>query len=237
MSTGLDYQFERFLLSLQLRVQQSTDKDPRLQYAELISMEINRHGDFILIGKNISSTMIRTIKRMDISLRINPILPEAALRATRCCRKRIRALSGLTVVMGIGAEVNYIGGGVEGVASGTGTVRLGGDLCSSAPSSQIARSCRRTSKELMDKLSEIPGSGNQIFTGFLLARARPNAHLRRELSIASHRRRRSGGLVLVVQTIKAMRKGGKLRGYVFGSFHLPGQSARRHHVKVYAANV
>ena len=96
-------------------------------------MEINRHGDFILIGKNISSQMIQDlIKRMDISLRINPILPQ-----------------------------------FEGVASGTGTVRLGGSLLVGTikPNSPVLQT---HFKDLMSKLSAIPGSGNQTFTGFYL---------------------------------------------------------------------
>ena len=111
-------------------------------------MEINRHGDFILIGKNISSQMIQDlIKRMDISLRINPVLPqfEGGFTGYEMMSKANPRIEQLTVVMGIGAEVNYIGGEFEGVASGTGKVRLGGSLLS-APSSPTARCCRRTSK-------------------------------------------------------------------------------------------
>lgn len=217
--TGLDYQFERFLLSLQLRVQQSTDKDPRL-YAELISMEINRHGDFILIGKNISSTMIQDIiKRMDISLRINPILPqfEGGFTGYEMLSKANPRIEQLTVVMGIGAEVNYIGGEFEGVASGTGTVRLGGSLLVGTikPNSPVLQT---HFKELMDKLSEIPGSGNQIFTGFYL-----RAHGQTPIFGASCLLQVTAGAEVAgwywsIANNQGDAWGGKLRGYVFGSF-------------------
>jgi hypothetical protein len=218
--TGLDYQFERFLLSLQLRVQHSGDKDPRL-YAELISMEINRHGDFILIGKNISSQMIQDlIKRMDISLRINPILPqfEGGFTGYEMLSKANPRIEQLTVVMGIGAEVNYIGGEFEGVASGTGKVRLGGSLLVGTikPNSPVLQT---HFKDLMNKLSEIPGSGNATFAGFYL-----RAHGQTPIFGGSCLMQVTAGAEvagwywMVTNGGQGDAWGGKLRGYVFGSF-------------------
>ena len=218
--TGLDFQFERFLLSLQLWVQQAGDKDPRL-YAELIRMEINRHGDFILIGKNISSQMIQDlIKRMDISLRINPVLPqfEGGFTGYEMLSKANPRIEQLTVGMGIGAEVNYIGGEFEGVASGTGKVRLGGSLLVGTikPNSPVLQT---HFKDLMSKLSEIPGSGNQIFTGFYL-----RVHGQTPIFGASCLLQVTAGAEvagwywMVVQGGQGDAWGGKLRGYVFGSF-------------------
>ncbi|HOU11976.1 MAG TPA: hypothetical protein PKZ84_02585 [Anaerolineae bacterium] len=217
--TGLDYQFERFLLSLQLRVQQSGDKDPRL-YAELISMEINRHGDFILIGRNISSQMIQDlIKRMDISLRINPVLPqfEGGFTGYEMLSKANPRIEQLTVVIGVGAEVNYIGGEFEGVASGTGKVRLGGSLLVGTikPNSPVLQT---HFKELMDKLSEIPGSGDQLFTGFYL-----RAHGQTPIFGASCLLQVTAGAEVAgwywsIAGNQGDAWGGKMRGYVFGSF-------------------
>lgn len=216
---GLDCQFERFLLSLQLRVQQDTDKDPRL-FAEVISMEINRHGDFIIIGRNISSTMIQDlIKRMDISLRINPVLPqfEGGFTGYEMMSKANPRIEQLTVVIGVGAEVNYIGGEFEGVASGTGKVRLGGSLLVGTikPNSPVLQT---HFKELMDKLSEIPGSGNQLFTGFYL-----RAHGQTPIFGASCLLQVTAGAEVAgwywsIADNQGDAWGGKLRGYVFGSF-------------------
>lgn len=216
---GLDYQFERFLLSLQLRVQQDTDKDPRL-FAEVISMEINRHGDFILIGKNISSTMIQDlIKRMDISLRINPILPqfEGGFTGYEMMSKANPRIEQLTVVIGVGKEVNYIGGEFEGVASGTGKVRLGGSLLVGTikPNSPVLQT---HFKELMNKLSEVPGSGDALFTGFYL-----RAHGQTPIFGASCLLQVTAGAEVAgwywsIADNQGDAWGGKLRGYVFGSF-------------------
>ena len=217
--SGLDYQFERFLLSLQLRWQQPTDRDPRL-YAELISMEINRHGDFILIGRNISSTLIQDlIKRMDISLRINPILPqfEGGFTGYEILSKANPRIDQLTVVVGVGAEVNYIGGEFEGVVGITGTTRLGGSLLVGTikPNSPVLQT---HFKELMDKLSEIPGSGNQIFTGFYLRAHGQTPIFGSSCLLQVTAGAEVAGWYWTIANNQGDAWGGKLRGYVFGSF-------------------
>jgi len=220
--SGLDVQFERFLLGLQFRWQPDGDKHPRL-FAERIGMEINRHGDFILIAKNISSTMVEDfIKRMDVSFRINPILPqfEGGFTGYELLSKANPRIDLLTVVVGVGAEVNYIGGEFEGVADtnpGGSKIRLGGSLLVGVikPNSPVLQT---HFKDLMSKLSEIPGSGNQTFTGFYL-RAHGQVpvygvNCLLQVTVGAE----VAGWYWAIDNGQGDAWGGKLRGYAFGSF-------------------
>jgi len=220
--SGPAAQFERFQLSLLFRWQPDGDKHPRL-LAERISLEINRHGDFILIGKNIQSTMVEDfIKRMDVSFRINPILPqfEGGFTGYELLSKANPRIDLLTVVVGVGAEVNYIGGEFEGVADtnpGGSKIRLGGSLLVGVikPNSPVLQT---HFKDLMSKLSEIPGSGNQTFTGFYL-RAHGQVpvygvNCLLQVTVGAE----VAGWYWSIDNGQGDAWGGKLRGYAFGSF-------------------
>ena len=113
---GLETQFERFIISTEVTimgVEESNQEEIEapLLYAELLSLEINRHGDFIIIGNGIKSKFLEgTMESLDVSLRINPLLPqlEGGLTIYGMDFASVHLIKGAAAI-GIGAELNYIG--------------------------------------------------------------------------------------------------------------------------------
>jgi plastocyanin len=146
---GLETQFRRFQLSTQVEIQgreQAAEEiidppalpenpaiapRPPLFYAERMTLSIERHGDFTLIGKNVQSSVFEdTLESFDATLVINATLPQFEGGLTLNGLKTGSVdISSASAVMGIGAEFNYMGLAFEADFNvGIDQVEVGGEL-------------------------------------------------------------------------------------------------------------
>jgi plastocyanin len=126
---GLEAQFSRFQLSTQvkimgreqamqdilvpdaLEVHPELEPDPPLFYAERMTLVIERHGDFVLAGKNVqSSTFKDELDSFDATLVINTTKPQLEGGLTLYGLKAGNLIiDNGAAVLGIGADLNYLG--------------------------------------------------------------------------------------------------------------------------------
>jgi hypothetical protein len=143
---GLQTQFKRFHLSTQveikgrdqdaanvppLPVDPSGEQDPPLFYAERMTLAIERHGDFMLAGKDVQSSRFKDkLDSFDATLVINATMPQFEGGVTLYGLKS----GGVTIdngsaVLGVGKEMNYLGLSFDGrLGAGAGEILIGGDL-------------------------------------------------------------------------------------------------------------
>jgi hypothetical protein len=143
---GLQVQFKRFQLSTQVEIQgrnqnpaqvaplpqdPSGAPEPPLFYAERMTLAIERHGDFLLVGKNVQSSKFNDkLDSFDATLVINATLPQFEGGLTLYGLKS----GGVTIdngsaVLGIGKAMNYLGLSFDGrFGAGGSEVLIGGDL-------------------------------------------------------------------------------------------------------------
>lgn len=143
---GLQTQFKRFHLSVQAEIKgrnqnpnqfaplpanPAVEPEPPLFYAERLTLAIERHGDFLLVGKGIESSKFNDkLDSLDATLVVNAAKPQFEGGLTLYGLKA----GGVTVdngsaVLGVGKEMNYVGLSFDGrMGAGNGEILIGGDL-------------------------------------------------------------------------------------------------------------
>ncbi len=143
---GLETQFKRFHLSSQVEIKgrnQNPDQfvplpenpavqpEPPLFYADRITVSIERHGDFMLVGKNVQSSKFNDkLDSFDATLIVNSTKPqfEGGLTLYGLKSGSVTIDNG-SAVLGIGRDMNYLGMSFDGsFGAGNGEILIGGDL-------------------------------------------------------------------------------------------------------------
>lgn len=185
---GLEAQFRRFQLSTQVEIRgrdqaatgwvpipenPALEPEPPLFYAERMTLSIERHGDFTLVGKNVRSSQFGDeLESFDAALVINTTKPqfEGGLTLYGLKAGGVK-IDNASAVLGIGAEVNYLGmsfdgrfgvGGAEGAGESAlgGEIDVGGDLLAGKvdPSSLVLQT------NFADAMAQINGDLNGAFS-------------------------------------------------------------------------
>lgn len=128
---GLEAQFQRFRLSTQVEIkgrnQDPADfvpippnpiaqPDPPMFYAEQMTLSIERHGDFMLIGEDVRSSQFgEELDSFDATLVINVTKPqfEGGLTLYGLKAGGVEIDNG-SAVLGVGADLNYLGLSFDG---------------------------------------------------------------------------------------------------------------------------
>lgn len=143
---GLEAQFKRFHLSIQAEIKgrnqnpaqfvplppnPAVQPEPPLFYAERMTLAIERHGDFMLVAKNVQSSKFNDkLDSLDATLIVNSTKPQFEGGLTLYGLKS----GGVTIdngsaVLGVGKEMNYVGLSFDGrMGAGNGEILIGGDL-------------------------------------------------------------------------------------------------------------
>ncbi len=143
---GLETQVTRFHLSTQVEIKgrdqnpeqfvpipenPAYEPEPPLFYADRITVSVERHGDFMLVGKNVQSSKFNDkLDSFDATLIVNATKPqfEGGLTLYGLESGGVKIDNG-SAVMGIGKDMNYLGMSFDGsFGAGNGEILVGGDL-------------------------------------------------------------------------------------------------------------
>jgi plastocyanin len=143
---GLETQFKRFHLSTQVEIKgrdqtpdqvaplpadPSGEPEPPLFYAERMTLSIERHGDFMLVGKGIESSKFNDkLESFDATLVINSTKPqfEGGVTLYGLTSGGV-SMENVSAVVGVGAGMNYMGISFDGTLGADGKeILIAGDL-------------------------------------------------------------------------------------------------------------
>ncbi len=143
---GLETQFSRFHLSTQIEIKGRNqdpelpveipdnpllEPEPPLFYAERVTLSIVRHGDTTLVGKGIESSKFEDkLDSFDATLVVNTTKPqfEGGITLWGLTSGGV-SMDNASAVMGIGADMNYMGISFDGEFGGEGQeILIAGDL-------------------------------------------------------------------------------------------------------------